>query len=135
MQLAEIFLAINTITSSALDAPHLVLMDLSPSSVLANVAQAQDNIGLVGYPYDRRSLTKADIAVAYAQPINDIFGIPSSKNMDRPRTIIASLLKAPTQPVDLRAIAKIYGVEIASLRRALGWLARRGVLDENGVPW
>ncbi len=134
MQLAEIFLAINTITSSALDAPHLVLMDLSPSSVLANVAQAQDKVGLVGYLYDRRSLTQADIAVAYAQPINDIFGIPSSKNMDRPRTIIASLLREPTQPVDLSAIAQIYGVEIASLRRALSWLARRGVLDESGVP-
>ena len=134
MQLAEIFLAINTITSSALDAPHLVLMDLSPSSILANVAQAQDKIGLVGYPYDRRKLTQADIAVAYAQPINDIFGIPSSKNMDRPRTIIASLLKEPTQPVNLSAIAQIYGVEVASLRRALGWLARRGVLDESGVP-
>ena len=134
MQLAEIFLAINTITSSALDAPHLVLMDLSPSSVLANVAQAQDKIGLVGYPYDRRKLTKADIAVAYAQPVNDMFGIPSSKNMDRPRTIIASLLREPTQPVDLNAIAQIYGVEIASLRRALGWLVRRGVLDESGVP-
>lgn len=134
MQLAEIFLAINAITSSALDAPHLVLMDLSPSSVLANVAQAQDRVGLVGYPYDRRELTKADIAVAYAQPVNDIFGIPSSKNMDRPRTIIASLLKKPTQRVDLNAIAQSYGVEIASLRRAFAWLARRGVLDENGDP-
>ena len=48
MQLAEIFLAINAITSSALDAPHLVLMDLSPSSILANVAQAQDKVGVSG---------------------------------------------------------------------------------------
>ena len=134
MQLAEIFLAINAITSSALDAPHLVLMDLLPSSVLANVAQAQDRVGLVGYPYDRRELTKADIAIAYAQPVNDILGIPSSKNMDRPRTIIASLLKEPTQRVDLNAIAQAYGVEITSLRRALSWLVRRGVLDENGNP-
>ena len=134
MQLAEIFLAINTITSSALDAPHLVLMDLSPASVLANVAQAQDKVGLVGYPYDRRSLTKADIAIAYAQPVNDIFGIPSSKVMDRPRMIIASLLKEPTQPVDLNVIAQSYGMEIVGLRRALDWLAKRGILDANGVP-
>ena len=134
MQLAEIFLAINAITASVMDAPHLVLMDLAPSSILANVAQAQDKVGLVGYPYDRRKLTKADIAIAYAQPVNDIFGIPSGKVMDRHRTIIASLLKEPTQPVDLNAIAQSYGVEIAGLRRALSWLAERGILDENGVP-
>jgi hypothetical protein len=66
--------------------------------------------------------------------VNDILGIPSSKNMDRPRTIIASLLKEPTQRVDLNAIAQAYGVEITSLRRALSWLVRRGVLDENGDP-
>ena len=134
MQLAEIFLAINSITASVLDAPHLVLMDLSPSSILANVAQAQDKIGLVGYPYDRRSLTKADIAVAYAQPVNDMFGIPSGKVMDHHRTIIVSLLKQPNQRVDIDSIAQNYGIGIAGLRRALGWLAKRGILDENGVP-
>ncbi len=134
MQLAEIFLAINTITSSALDAPHLVLMDMSLSSILANVAQAQDKVGLIGYPYDRRVLTTADIAVAYAQPVHDVFGIPSSKNMDRHRTIIASLLREPSSRVDLNAIAQVYGVKITSLESALHWLAERGVLDENGVP-
>ena len=134
MQLAEIFLAINTITSSALDAPHLVLMDMSLSSILANVAQAQDKVGLIGYPYDRRVLTTADIAVAYAQPVHDVFGIPSSKNMDRHRTIIASLLREPSSRVDLNAIAQLYGVKITSLESALHWLAERGVLDERGVP-
>ena len=134
MQLAEIFLAINTITSSALDSPHLVLMDLAPSSILANVAQAQDKVGLVGYPYDRRSLTKADIAVAYALPVDGKFGIPSSKVMDRHRTIIATLLKEPSKPVDLNAIAQSYDVDIAGLRRALNWLSKRGILDQNGVP-
>ena len=118
MQLAEIFLAINTITSSALDAPHLVLMDMSLSSILANVAQAQDKVGLIGYPYDRRELTTADIAVAYAQPVHDVFGIPSSKNMDRPRTIIASLLREPDCRVDLNAIAQVYGVEINSPQKS-----------------
>ena len=134
MQLAELFLAINAITASVLDAPHLVLMDLSPSSVLANVAQAQHKIGLVGYPYDRRSLTKADIAIAYAQPINDIFGIPSSKNMDRFRTLIAALFKAPTQRVNLEAIARKHDVGIALLRKDLDGLAMRGIIETNGVP-
>lgn len=134
MQLAEIFLAINTINSSALDSPHIVLLDLAPSSILANVAQAQDKIGLVGYPYDRRSLTVADIAVAYTLPVNHIFGIPSSKVMDRHRTIVATLFGAPNEQVDVNAIAQRYGVEISGLRRAQDWLSKRGVLDENGFP-
>ena len=134
MQLAEIFLAINAITSSALDAPHLVLMDLSPSSILANVAQAQDKVGLVGYPYDRRHLTKADIAVAYAQPVNDTFGIPSSKAHDSHRTIIAALLKEPTQRVALDAIAHTYGIAINRLKSALNWLAAREVVNKMGDP-
>ena len=134
MQLAEIFLAINAITASVLDAPHLVLMDLSLSSVLANVAQAQDKVTLVDYPFDRRKLTKADVAVAYAHPFSSVFGIPSSKNMDRPRTIVAALTQDPTRPVDASEIAQKYHVEESSVKRALNWLSRRGVLDVNGVP-
>ena len=134
MQLAEIFLAVNAITSSVLDAPHLVLLDLSPSSILANVAQSQDMIGLVGYPYDRRSLTKADIAVAHAQPVNETFGIPSSKVMDVPRLILASLIKEPTRRVDPKAIAQAQGVGLRILNRALKWLADREVVDNVGNP-
>lgn len=118
MQLAELFLAINTITASVIDAPNLILMDLSPSSVLASVAQKQSNIGLVGYPYDRRRLTEADIAVAYAHPVNETFGIPSDKRMDAPRRIIASLLKEPTQRVNTQ----------------MNWSPIDGILDRNGDP-
>ena len=134
MQLAEIFLAVNAITASVLDAPHLVLMDLSLSSILANVAQSQDKVGLVGYPYDRRNLTQADIAIAYAHPISSVFGIPSSKAMDRHRLLLESLLNAPSQPVDIQSIARARNIDDASLNRALRWLSRRGVVDATGVP-
>ncbi|GAG70123.1 unnamed protein product [marine sediment metagenome] len=46
MQPAEIFLTLNTILSARLEAPQVLLMDLSPSSVLASVARGQDKIGL-----------------------------------------------------------------------------------------
>lgn len=134
MQLAEVFLAVNAITSSALDAPHLVLLDLSPSSILASVAHSQDSIGLVGYPYDRRSLTKADIAIAYAQPINEMFGIPSRKAMDSHRLILAALFKEPSRRVDAAAIAQDHGVEPARITSALRWLERREVIDGSGNP-
>lgn len=134
MQLAEIFLAVNAITASVMDAPDLVLLDLSPSSILANVAQSQDMIGLVGYPYDRRGLTKADIAIAHAQPINATFDIPSSKAMDTHRLILSELTKEPTRRVDLNTIAQTKGVGLPILNRALKWLSDHEVVDNSGNP-
>lgn len=128
MQLAEIFLAYNAIRSSRLDAPQLLLMDLSPSSVLASVARAQDDLGLVGYPYDRRSLSKADITVALSHPISRHLGIPSAKKMDLYRVLVAELVSKPGDPLDLAAIASHHGVPEESLRGAAEFLVRRGVL-------
>src|SRR5215216_7086700 len=104
MQLAEIFLAYNTIRSSRLDAPHVLLMDLSPSSVLASVATSQRNIGLVGYPYDRRALTDADVTISLSHPFSDHFGIPSAKKMDLYRVLIEELHKAPGEILDLAKV-------------------------------
>ena len=83
-------LAYNTVRSSRLDAPEVLLMDLSPSSVLASVARAQDQLGLVGYPYDRRSLTNADVTIALSHPFSEHLGIPSAKKMDLHRVLVRS---------------------------------------------
>lgn len=133
MQLAEIFLAYNSIRSSRLDAPHVLLMDLSPSSVLASVATSQRNIGLVGYPYDRRSLTEADITISLAHPFSDHFGIPSPKKMDLYRLLAAELHKAPQQSLDLAKLASEHGVTEAELRKAANHLVDRGVLSKPRI--
>jgi hypothetical protein len=128
MQLAEVFLAYNAIRSSRLDAPHLLLMDLSPSSVLAAVARSQSSIGLVGYPYDRRSLTDADITVALAHPFSEYLGIPSPKKMDLYRVLVAALDRVPTEPLDLTVFAAQYGLPEEELRKEADYLVKRGVL-------
>jgi hypothetical protein len=128
MQLAEIFLGYNTVNSSRTDAPHILLMDLSPSSVLASAAFKQEKLGLVGYPYDRRKLTPADVTIALAHPISDHLGIPSPKRMDLHRVIIAELHRSPSQAVNLEKLAARYGVSIDELRRAADFLVKRGVL-------
>ena len=137
MQLAEVFLAYNTIMSSRLDAPHILLMDLSPSSVLASVARAQESLGLVGYPYDRRSLTNADIAVALAHPFVDKLGIHTAKRMDRYRLLVAELAKNPQAALHLPAIAARFGLTEQELRLEdfLGSVSRRRVeLQHCRVP-
>jgi hypothetical protein len=128
MQLAEVFLAYNSIRSSRLDAPHILLMDLLPSSVLASTSQRQEDIGLVGYPYDRRALTAADLAVALAHPFNEQLGVPTTKKMDFPRLILAQLHRQPSQPVDLDALAARHGLTREELRPAAERLVQRGVL-------
>jgi hypothetical protein len=128
MQLAEIFLAYNTVRTSRLDAPHVLLMDLSPSSVLASVATSQANIGLAGYPYDRRSLTPADITIALAHPFSDYLGIPSPKKMDLYRLLVAALDRSPEDPIDLASLAARYAVGADDLKRAAEFLTQRGIL-------
>jgi hypothetical protein len=133
MQLAEIFLAYNSVTSSRLDAPHILLMDLSPSSVLASVATVQENIGLEGYPYDRRSLAKADITIALAHPFSESLGIPAPKKMDLYRMLVAELHQKPDSPLNLRAMAEKTGTSEEDLKRAAEFLVRRGVLSRPAI--
>jgi hypothetical protein len=133
MQLAEIFLACNVVRSSRIDAPHILMMDLLPSSVLAAVAQRQDQIGLEGYPYDRRALTSADIAVALAHPFSEHLGIPSAKKMDRSRLLLAALAKAPASDLDLAAVAARHGLAEAELRSSADRLVRQGVLERPRI--
>jgi hypothetical protein len=133
MQLAEVFLAYNTIRSSRIDAPHVLMMDLSPSSVLASVAHTQEKLGLRGYPFDRRSLTQADITIALSHPFSSDFGIPSPKQMDLYRVLVAELARAPEQSIDVSAIAKRHGVTEAQLLKEADGLVKRGVLQRSGT--
>jgi hypothetical protein len=133
MQLSEVFLAYNSVRSSQLDAPHVLLMDLSPSSVLASVARAQDSLGLVGYPYDRRALTAADVAVAVAQPMSEPLGIPSTKKMDLYRVLIAELFRNANKPLDLPGLADRLAVPEPSLRAAAEYLVKTGVLRRPSI--
>ena len=128
MQLAELFLAFNFVRSSRLDAPDVVMMDLSPSSLMASVARSQDRVGLVGYPYDRRSLTRADMAIALAHPISDHFRLPSPRVADAYRVIVATLQTRPTVPVHLDELARTTGLRPEVLRGAADFLVEREVL-------
>ncbi len=131
MQLAEIFLAFNTIRSSRLDAPHVLLMDLSPSSVLASVARSQQSLGLEGYPYERRALTKADITIALSHPFSDYFTIPAAKRMDLHRVLLAALHRDPRAELDLDEVARASQGARQGLKRAADWLVAQGVLTRR----
>ena len=80
MQLAEIFLAYNTATSSNLDKPDLLLLDNSVSGMLGYTDFGPDTVRMVGHTMlDGRRLERHDVAVAQAHPFNDELGVPSTK--------------------------------------------------------
>jgi len=141
MQLAEIFLAYNTVTASRLDAPNILLLDLPPSSVLASVAHSQEGLGLIGCRHGQRALTTADVTIALAHPFSSFLGIPSPKKMDLHRLVIAELHTHPNRPVDLRAVAVHHGIADSELRRRVeqrpGGLIARGVLaaSDDGLTY
>ena len=79
MQLAEIFLAYNSATSSLLESPDLIMIDNNVSGILGTNDFSPDKVRLVGYPFETRHLEKADAAIAQAHPFNEALGIPDAR--------------------------------------------------------
>jgi len=139
MELAEIYLAYNVATSSALESPRLIMIDRSPSSVLADVALQPEDVLLVDYPYDRRRLTVDDVRVALAHPFNPSLGIPTLKKFRQYWALIAEFHRQRTQAINLAEFASQRGKSVTDLDSAITYLldnkafARRE--DRDGVPW
>jgi hypothetical protein len=69
MELAEIYLAYNVATSSALEAPKITCsIALRPVSMLAGVALQPEAVPMLHYPFDHRQLTIENATVALAPP-------------------------------------------------------------------
>ncbi|NVM57181.1 MAG: hypothetical protein HWN51_03565 [Desulfobacterales bacterium] len=114
MQLAEVYLAYEMARSTAPDRPRLILMDHSPSSIMAStdvgrkrigLARAPDldtrGIGLLGYGVGRRVLDEGDAIVAYAHPFNDELQIPSTKRFRLYNALIAEAVRNRGKPIDV----------------------------------
>src|SRR5574341_770087 len=102
MQLAEIYLAYNVVTSSSIERPRLLLLDLLPSSVMASIAGSPSDINLGGYQYDRRRLDLKDIVVGLAHPFNPALGLPNSNRFRLHQFILGELHRSRQRQVNLR---------------------------------
>ena len=89
MQLAEVYLAYEVAYSTSPDSVRLILMDHSPSSIMASADIGVDNIGLLGYQVGRRTLEREDAIVAYAHPFNQDLKLPSTKRFRLYNALIA----------------------------------------------
>jgi hypothetical protein len=138
MELAEIYLAYNVAASSALESPRLIMIDRSPSSVLADVALRPEEIPLLGYPYDRRRLTVADAQVALAHPFNAALGIPSLKKFRQYWALISEFHHQRTQTLNLTEFAAQRGMSVTDLDSAIIYLTSKNFArleTRDGAHW
>jgi hypothetical protein len=119
MQLAEVFLAYNSATSSLLDQPNLILIDNSISTMLGSVDLQPAKVHLVGYPFERRALTLADVAIAQAHPFNHDLGVPSSKYFTSDHAVISYLHRHRDQTsVKLDEVEREFGMSAGQYHMA-----------------
>lgn len=125
MELAEIYLAYNVATSSAFETPRFIMLDRSPSSIIADVAFQPDTLPLIGYPYDRRNLTVADAYIAFAHPFNPSLGIPTLKNFRQYWALIAEFHHQRTKAINLAEFAHQNGVSVDDLKSSRDFFQSR----------
>jgi hypothetical protein len=124
MELAEVYLAYSVATSSTLEAPRLIMLDRSPSSMIADVALQPEALPMLNYPYDRRKLIVEDAMVALAHPFNAALAIPTLKRFRQYMTLIAEFHRQRSRSINLSEYASRHGFTIRDLTSAIDYLTK-----------
>jgi hypothetical protein len=124
MELAEVYLAYNVASSSALETPRLIMLDRSPSSMIADVALQPESLPMLNYPYDRRQLTVEDATVALAHPFNSALGVPTLKRFRQYMALIAEFHRQRTRTLNLSEFAARHNLTVHDLSSAVDYLIK-----------
>ncbi len=135
MELAEVYLAYNVASSSALETPRLIMLDRSPSSMIADVALQPKSLPMLNYPYDRRQLTIEDATIALAHPFNADLGIPTLKRFQRHGALIAEFHRRKTREFKLAEFAHRNQISPHTLKDALHFIPFVRSEIRNGEEW
>jgi len=88
MQLAEVYLAY-TVAQSSVQMPRIILIDNTLCGILANSSFSPKSVRLQNGDFDGETLTKTDMQVALAHPLNKELNVPSTKNFQPHFRVIA----------------------------------------------
>ena len=134
MQLAEVFLAYNSATSSNLDKPDLVLIDNSLSGMLGYTDFGPDGVRLVGRAMpDGRVLRRADVAIAQAHPFSETMDVPSTKAFSLKFAVVRFLHdNLGTSRVAVSELARHLGVDQGRLANQIRNMEKNGVVELEG---
>ena len=130
MQLAEVFLAYNSATSSSLDSPDIVLIDNSLSGMLGYTDFGPDKVRLAGCTMpDGTVFGRRDVIVAQAHPFSQELGIPSTKKFTERSAVLRFLHESGPGAVSTDDIASGTGMGRGRLGRVIGRLAEDGMVE------
>jgi hypothetical protein len=128
MQLAEVYLAYNAATGSAINFPRLILLDTSLSSMMAATSHGA-HTKMPGCVFAHRTLRDEDVTVAFAHPFNPELGIPTAKEFGRQNAILALFDQRKTDRLPIAEIGKALELDTPQLRTAFKRLRDNGVCD------
>lgn len=100
MQLAEVYLAY-TVAQSSVQMPRIILIDNTLCGILANSSFSPNSVRLQYGDFDGETLTKADMHVALAHPLNKELNIPSTKNFQPHFRVIAETVWKESKSIKL----------------------------------
>jgi hypothetical protein len=114
----------------------VIMLDRSPSSVLADVALQPEAIPMLHYPFDRRQLTIEDATVALAHPFNRVLGIPTLKRFRQYMALIAELHYRRSKTLNLDEFESRHNISRRALSHALDYLTQpRNEGQQNIAPF
>lgn len=119
MQLAEIYLAYEMARSPMLTSPHLILMDLSLSSVMMSTDGYLEKTRLFGHPIGSRTLKLRDGLVVFTHPYNDVIGLPTCKKYRRWAYLIKILSQKNMKSITIDELCKKTGIPKEQWSRTL----------------
>jgi hypothetical protein len=119
MQLAEVYLAYELARSTSPDRPRLIIMDHSPSSILASTDVGLKNVGLLGYRAGKQEYTEGDAHVVFAHPFNNDLQLPSTKHFRLYTNFVSEVVKQRKNEIDVLAWAHQNNLSIDEVERHL----------------
>lgn len=128
MQLAEIYLAYNVATSSAIAYPKLILLDTSLSSVMAATSHGA-NTKMHGCIFSHRTLCTADVTVAFAHPFNKELEIPTPKEFGRHNAFLAVFDQNNTTRMKPADITAALGIQAKDVQKTFEYLRQKGICE------
>jgi len=137
MKLAEIYLAYHVVSSSTVDMPQIILLDLSPSTLLRVPYVNYKNTNYLGYEYLNDTIKLSDAIIALSHPYNKLLGVPSRKKYRSYALLLSKLDEICSQNqktfFTYQELAGICHLSIEDIKEIVKFLNAAGVVEDDKV--
>lgn len=129
MQLAEVFLAYNSATSSNIDRPNIILIDNNLSNMLGYNDIGVNKIPFIGkLIHGDEQFSRQDVIIAQAHPFNNRLCIPSTKRFTEKSAVIRFLHENSNREINRAELLNI-GLDEAAVKRVISKLESDEIIE------